>query len=121
MDDHSHKLLLDVLMGADAIAEFTRGADHQSYHTSLLLQSAVERQFEIIGEALNRLRKHDPQVALGITDHEKIIGFRNVLAHGYDVIDNDITWDVVAHKLPRLVAETRALLAAAGHAAPPGV
>jgi len=60
---------------------------------------------------LNRLRKHDALIVQGLSDHEKIIGFRNVLAHGYDMNDDGITWDVVERKLPVLLSEVRVLLA----------
>jgi len=110
MDERSEKLLLDALAAAEAVAAFTQGADLQRYRSDPLLRSAVERQFEIVGEALNRLRRHDHAVAQAIPDHEKIIGFRNVLAHGYDVIDDAITWDIVVSKLPGLIVAMRRLL-----------
>jgi uncharacterized protein with HEPN domain len=52
-----------------------------------MLRSAVERQFEIIGEALSQLAKIDPAVAARIPDLRRIVGFRNVLIHGYDRMD----------------------------------
>lgn len=109
MADRRRKLLLDVLTAGEAIQGFVAGRDLASFRTDLQLRSAVERQFEIIGEALTRLRRDDPAAVQGISESEKIIGFRNVLAHGYDVIDDGITWDAVQGKLPRLLAEVRAL------------
>ena len=64
----------------------------------------------ILGEALNRLRRADPAWVAGISEVEKIIGFRNVLAHGYDIIDDRVTWDIVANKRPCLQKEIRGLL-----------
>lgn len=111
MDERRQKLLLDAQAAVEAITSFTAGADEARFRADALLRSAVERQFEILGEALNRLRRADPAWVADISEVEKIIGFRNVLAHGYDIIDDGITWDIVARKLPRLQAEIRAILA----------
>ncbi len=62
----------------------------------------MEREFEIIGEALARLRRDHPTLADRIKDIDKIIGLRNVLAHGYDVLEYAILWDVVENKVPIL-------------------
>jgi uncharacterized protein with HEPN domain len=79
-----------------------------------LLRSAVERQFIIIGEALNRLDKLDAAIASQITDCSKIIGFRNVLVHGYEVIDDQIVWNTVKNHLPNLKHQVENLLAGFG-------
>ena len=73
------------------------------------MQSAVERKFEIIGEALYRIRRLDGCFLSKITDADKIIGFRNVIIHGYDIIDSKIIWDAVKFNLPTLKAEVRSL------------
>ena len=75
------------------------------------LRSAVERQFEIAGEALTQLNKADPSVACRITDYRKIISFRNVLIHGYAKVNNSVTWQIVRNSLPVLLSELDALLA----------
>jgi uncharacterized protein with HEPN domain len=74
----------------------------------------VERQFEIIGEALSRLNRLDPDKASAISEHHRIIRFRNVLIHGYDVIDHETTWSLIQAKLPVLRAELDGLLGQAG-------
>ena len=65
-----------------------------------MLRSAVERQFEIIGEALAKLAKLDPVLAASLTDHRRITAFRNILVHGYADADDRLVWDVVETKLP---------------------
>jgi len=68
-----------------------------------LLQLAIEREFEIIGEALSRLEKVDPEtLADKIPEYRKIIDFRNILAHGYDIIDVAAMWDFVQNRVPEL-------------------
>ncbi|HBY93643.1 MAG TPA: hypothetical protein DEP84_06680 [Chloroflexi bacterium] len=99
------KLLYDRDRAIELITHFTYGKQLADYKADALLRSAVERQFEIIGEALNRLKKVDPGTLARISDYQRIIGFRNVLAHGYDVISDEIVWDVVENKLPRLGQE----------------
>jgi len=106
----SKKLLEDMRQGASLILEFTAGKSLGDYTQDKLLRSGVQRQFEVIGEALNRLSKSDPDTACRITDRRQIISFRNVLIHGYDLVDDDVVWDVVRQKLPKLMGEVRALL-----------
>ena len=69
------------------------------------LQLIIERELEIIGEALARLRGDHPDIAEGVRDIHKVIGLRNVLAHGYDVLEHEILWDIVENKLPILKAD----------------
>lgn len=65
----------------------------------------MERNFEIIGEALNNIRKLDPTVCEKIRESNKIIGFRNQLIHGYDMISDPITWDIIKNKVPLLAED----------------
>jgi uncharacterized protein with HEPN domain len=74
------------------------------------IKTAIERELEIIGEAAKRLRDEFPEVAEQISGLDKIIGFRNILAHGYDVISNEIVWKILEIHLPVLKKETSHLL-----------
>ncbi len=104
------KYLLDIQGSAGLIDSFTEGRDFKSYSSDAMLRSAVERQFEIIGEALRRLDEVAPEVAAAIPEYRRIIAFRNVLIHGYAVVDSRLVWGVVEGKLPELAAQVKALL-----------
>jgi uncharacterized protein with HEPN domain len=110
MPPETAKLLWDMLTSAQRIESFTTGKSLEDYRRDELLRSAVERQFEIIGEAMSRLLKVDSALAGTISDYRKIASFRNVLIHGYDSIDDVISWGIVQSKLPILRAELERLL-----------
>lgn len=94
--------LWDARNAADRIASFIDGISGDAYLSDELRRSAVERQLEIIGEALNSLRKIDPETAARIPDLQRIIGLRNVLAHGYAVIDDNVVWVAASDRVPQL-------------------
>jgi uncharacterized protein with HEPN domain len=70
----------------------------------------VERLFEVLGEALYRLRSLDESAFLRISDGHRIVGTRNLLAHGYDVVEHVILWGAIEKSLPNLEAELRELM-----------
>jgi uncharacterized protein with HEPN domain len=74
-----------------------------------LLRQAVERNLQITGEAVGRLRRDDPETAARLSEYENIVGFRNVLVHGYDLVDDGIVWDTIRTKLPLLLSEVEGL------------
>jgi uncharacterized protein with HEPN domain len=112
MQLEAKKCLEDVRQAAELILQFTAGKSFADYDGDALLRSAVERQFEIIGEAINRLSKIDGTIAAGLPDTPRIVAFRNILIHGYDVIDNHVVWDVVQQNLTPLHAQVVSLLSA---------
>ena len=75
-----------------------------------MLRAAVEREFQIIGEAISQLANLDPQIASAISEFRRIIAFRNILIHGYADVDNTLVWDIVETQLPLLKKEVEALL-----------
>lgn len=106
--------LWDVADAAQAIQSFTHGLDAPAYRASSLVQAAVERKFEIIGEALNQLSKSHPALASRIPDVAQTVAFRNQLIHGYAKVNADTVWSVVQSSLPVLLAITQALLTELG-------
>lgn len=90
MHADARKLLWDARQAAEHVVRFTQGKTFGDYQTDELLRSAVERQLEIVGEALNQLSRVDSATATAIPDLSRIVGFRNVLIHGYASVDNRI-------------------------------
>jgi uncharacterized protein with HEPN domain len=101
----------DALRACEAIAEFVAEKEFSDYESNNLLRSAVERQFEIIGEALNKAASLDPSLVDCLPELNRIVGLRNRLIHGYDNVDDEILWDVVQSKLGPLAARISAVLA----------
>ncbi len=104
------KNLIDIIQAGEEIQRFTHGADFKAYQDSPIMQRAVERNFEIIGEALNRIKRIDGEFLAKVSGHDRIIGFRNILIHGYDIVDAMIVWKAVEDHLPTLLKEIRLLL-----------
>ena len=104
------KFLYDIQQACRAVAQFTAGKTLAEYEADLLLRSAVERQLMIVGEALNRLMKIEPAVTSTITAVRQIIGFRNILVHGYDVIRDREVWKILEDDLPAPTREVDSLL-----------
>ena len=103
------KYLYDIRRAADRISKFCNDKNFDDYEANDQLRAAVERQFEISGEALNQLTKKDQAIAAKITAYRHIIAFRNLLIHGYADVDDRLVWDMVQFRLPTLQAEILAL------------
>ncbi len=106
----ARKYLHDIQQAVAALTEFTAAKTFADYTREAMLRAAVERQFEIIGEALAQLAKRDANLAAHIGEHRRIIAFRNILIHGYADVDNKLVWDIVETKLPVLRREIGVLL-----------
>ena len=116
MRPETPKHLEDIRDAAAFVLEVTAGQILGEYLENRLLRQGVERNFEIIGEALNRLRRDDTETAGRIGDTPRIVAFRNILAHGYDAIDHEIVWHLIQEELPGLLAVVEGLLGEAGGA-----
>ena len=102
--------LWDVREAALAIQSFTTGMDAAAYAANPMAQAAVERKFEIIGEALSQLSKLDTAVAARIPDLAQIVAFRNQLIHGYATVNVSTVWNISQTALPALRDAVQGLL-----------
>ncbi len=110
MKQKSPKWIEDIRASASFILQASAGKTFQDYQSDPLLRAAVERHFEIIGEAMNRLVRYDPDIAARIGDYPRIIAFRNLLIHGYDLIAHEQVWKVVCEQVPLLLNRVESIL-----------
>ena len=110
MEVESKKFLFDIAQAGNDVRAFTKKISFAEYASNRLIKAAVERKFEVMGEALNRLHKHAPEAAESIRNYQKIISFRNILIHGYDTISDPIVWDVIQNSLSELLEDVKDLL-----------
>ncbi len=106
--------LWDVREAVTDIQGFVAGLDLSAYVASALVHSAVERKFEIIGEALNQLAKLDPALSARVPRLPEIVAFRNQLIHGYATISHERVWATIQTALPTLAETVQALLTELG-------
>jgi uncharacterized protein with HEPN domain len=92
------------------LEQFGRGKALDDLLTDRALQRMFERDFEILGEAMNRLLRAAPGLEFRITDARRIISLRNILSHGYDSVDHRILWAAFVDHLPRLKTEIDRLI-----------
>lgn len=103
------KYLFDIHESIDSIEQYlSEKRDFKAYMSDKMLRRAVEREFEIIGEAMGRIEKLDS--SLNISSKKQIISMRNRVIHGYDKIDNEIIWGTIIRHLPTLKLEINELL-----------
>ncbi|MBF0099346.1 MAG: DUF86 domain-containing protein [Desulfobacterales bacterium] len=109
MKDEIKKLLFDINEAANSIFEYLgEKRDFSEYDKNKMLRRAVEREFEIIGEAMNKILKIDPEFP--IKNARKIVDLRNLVIHGYDQVDNAIIWGIISRYLPSLRNEISELI-----------
>jgi uncharacterized protein with HEPN domain len=102
-------LLANIKQAIDEINEFLPDKkDFFEFQKDLKTQRAIERNIEIIGEAVNRILKSDP--SFPITNARKIVDTRNRISHGYDSVSEDIIWAIVIREIPNLDIEISRLL-----------
>ncbi|MEJ6001321.1 HepT-like ribonuclease domain-containing protein [Paucibacter soli] len=104
------KYLWDALQAAERAGRFVQSKTFADYLQDEMLRSAVERQLEIVGEALGQLRKADPATAATIPDLPQAVALRNVLVHAYATVNDKLVWGVVEQHLAPLCERMRMLL-----------
>ena len=110
MQHDVRKLCFDILQAIADIKTFTAGLDLARYRKDRLIRLAVERDYEIIGEALKRMQARFESDFLTITDGRKIIDFRNLLAHAYDDVADEIVWGITSSDINTLQTEVETIL-----------
>ena len=111
MNEKVLKYLYDIKLAVDEIESFFEGKKKYfaNYTSDVLLKRAIERNLEIIGEAMNRILKEDPLFQL--ENSRKIIGLRNQIIHRYDNISDENIWGIIINHLPNLKQEVEKLIA----------
>ena len=108
MKTEAYSYLKDIEIAATSIFEFLKDCStFEIYLSDKKTRRAVEREFEIIGEAMNKLLKLEPTI--NISDARLLIDFRNFVIHEYNRIDNNIMWAAIQDKLPTLLQEVQML------------
>ena len=110
MDNDIRTWLYDILMAIEEIESFFRDSPKRyiDYHNDIRTKRAVERNIEIIGEAVHRILKKSNSV--GINNARKIVDVRNRIIHGYDSVSDETIWGIVIRHLPVLKIEIERLL-----------
>ena len=103
------KYLYDILISINSIDDYLGGErNFKKYQSNKLLRRAIEREIEIIGEAVNQILKRKPEIQ--IKSARKIVDTRNWVIHGYDKVDDIIIWGIVVKHLPELKKDVEKLL-----------
>lgn len=110
MDKEIQTWLFDILQSIEEVESYFEDNQRvfEIYRNDIKTKRAIERDIEIIGEAVNRILKRDSDFK--IENAKQIIGTRNRIAHGYDNISDDFIWSIVINHLPKLKQEINKLL-----------
>ena len=109
MDSYIFAWLFDIKTSIEEIDDFfPTGKVFSEYQKDIKTKRAVERNIEIIGEAMKRILKLEPEI--NISNSRKIVNARNKISHGYDEISDDVIWGIIVNNLPVLKSEVENLL-----------
>jgi uncharacterized protein with HEPN domain/predicted nucleotidyltransferase len=101
--------LVDMVGAMEDIQDFLAGRTYDDYAANRMMQRAIERSLEILGEAANRLPKSF-QAAHAEIDWGRVVGLRNVIIHRYDEVEDEQVWQIITVEVPRLLAQVRPLV-----------
>ena len=110
MPREPQKHLRDMLDAAHHIVSFTEGIDKDRYAGDLMRKRAAEREFTILGEALNRLKRDNPEVVEQMQHVRAIRSFRNRLVHQYEAVDDTVVFGIIRRYVPLLMVEVQQIL-----------
>ncbi|GAB4511763.1 MAG: DUF86 domain-containing protein [Allomuricauda sp.] len=112
MDERILKWLYDIKIAIEEIDGYfeNQERDFTKYRENIMLKRAIERDLEIIGEALNRILKRDDSYEDQISNAKAIIGLRNQVIHAYDNISDENIWSILINHLPKLKIEIDELI-----------
>ena len=110
MDERVIKYLKDILAAIQEIEHFLSLNEQkfEVYKKNVMLKRAIERNLEIIGEAVNRILKQNPEFQ--IANAKKIVSVRNLVIHAYDSVSDENIWSIVINHIPKLKEEIQTLL-----------
>ena len=110
MNERVLKCLFDIKLAIDEIEDFLESnpTDFENYKNNTLLKRAIERNLEIIGEAMNRILREDP--LFQVENAKRIVGLRNQIIHGYDAVSDESIWGIIVNHLPNLRKEINNLI-----------
>ncbi|WP_159783669.1 HepT-like ribonuclease domain-containing protein [Sodalinema gerasimenkoae] len=102
MTDRDRQSLRDLITSANLVADYLSGKTQTDFERDRMLQDAIVRRIEIIGEAATRLSPK-ARNAIATVPWKQIIGMRNIMIHQYDHVDIQLVWDTATVALPQLV------------------
>ena len=110
MQPRSAAYLHDIIENANLIRQSAVGRTLSDYQSDIRLRHQIEREFTIIGEAVARLNRTDPEVSALITGASSVVAFRNAILHEYEELSDETVWNIIQQHLPILIREAEALL-----------
>ena len=113
MDERILKWFYDIKIAIEEIEEYFNNdpKDFFQYKSNIMLKRAVERDLEIIGEAMNRILNRDSEFESKVTGAKAIIGLRNQVIHAYDNVSDEMIWSILINHLPKLKTEIEEIIA----------